>query len=90
MGIKGINSISNTCTSDSSSNIIPNERKMNEQFHLRVTSKHTKIDILIDSGSQANLISEGIFKKIGLETKLRPKPYPLGWISGNAKLQVTK
>jgi hypothetical protein len=27
-------------------------------FHIRVIMKHTKIDTLIDSGSQSNLISE--------------------------------
>jgi hypothetical protein len=27
-------------------------------FHIRVIMRHTKVDILIDSGSQSNLISE--------------------------------
>ena len=35
-----------------------NERKKSELFHIRVISKHTKIDIYIYSGSQSNLISE--------------------------------
>ena len=59
-------------------------------FHIRVISKHTKIDTLFDSGSQANLISKEIVKKLQLETKLHPKPYPLGWIRYNSQLQVTK
>ena len=42
------------------------------------------------SGSQENLISEEIVKKLHLETKLHPKPYPLGWVCDNAQLQVTK
>ena len=25
-----------------------------------------------------------------METKLHPKPYPLGWVCDNAQLQVTK
>lgn len=29
-------------------------------------------------------------KKLGLETKPHPKPYPLGWIHDKAKLNVTK
>jgi hypothetical protein len=36
----------------------PNEEEIIELFHVRVVSKHTKIDTLFDSGSQANLISE--------------------------------
>ena len=60
------------------------ERKRSELFHIRVISKHTKIETLFDSGSQANLISEEIVKKLQLETKLHPKPYPLGWVCDNA------
>ena len=29
-------------------------------------------------------------RKLHLETKLYPKPYPLGWVCDNAQLQVTK
>ena len=53
-------------------------------------SKHAKIDTLFDSGSQANFFSEENIKKLGLETKPYPKPYPLGWVCENAQLQVTK
>jgi hypothetical protein len=66
------------------------ERKRNELFHIRVVSKHAKIDTLFDMGSQVNLISEALFKKMGLETKSDPKPYPLGWVCDKAKLNVTK
>ena len=69
---------------------IVDERKISELFHIRVITKHTKIDTLFYSGSQANLISEEIVKKLQLETKLHPKPYPLGWVCDNARLQVTK
>ena len=40
----------------------PNEEERIELFHVRVISKHTKIDTLFDSGSQANLISEDLVK----------------------------
>jgi hypothetical protein len=59
-------------------------------FHIRVISKHTKIDTLVDNGSQVNLISEQVVKNLGLETKPHPRPYPLGWVCDNAKLHVTK
>ena len=57
---------------------------------MRVISKHTNIDTLFDSGSQENLISEYLVKKLNLETIPHPKPYPLGWICKDANLQVTR
>ena len=69
---------------------IIDERKRSELFHIRVITKHTKIDTLFYSGSQVTLISEEIVKKLHLETKLHPKPYPLEWVCDNAHLQVTK
>jgi hypothetical protein len=52
--------------------------------------KHTKIDTLIDSRSQSNLISEGVVMKLGLNTKMQHKPYSLNWISKDHKLSITK
>jgi hypothetical protein len=52
--------------------------------------KHTKVDTLFDNGSQVNLISEAIVKKLGLNTTPHVKPYPLGWVCEDAKLQVMK
>ena len=65
-------------------------RNKNELFNIRVVSKHTKIDTLFDSGSQVNLISEALVKKMGLEMKSQLKPYPLGWVCDKEKLNVTK
>ena len=45
---------------------------------------------MFDNQSQANPISEDIVKKLNLETTPHPKPYPLGWICENVKLQVTR
>ena len=67
-----------------------NERRRHEIFHIRVISKHQKIDTLFDSGSQVNLISKAIVKKLGLLTTPHKKPYPLGWVCDKAKLQVTR
>jgi hypothetical protein len=92
MGIQGISFVARSSTSSHvlASNIKHDERKQNKLFHIRIISKHTKIDTLIDSGSQENLISEEVVKILGLETKPHLQPYPLGWICDNAKLQVTK
>jgi hypothetical protein len=36
------------------------------------------------------LIFEALVKKVGLESKPHPKPYPLGWVCDKEKLNVTK
>lgn len=61
--IKGKDSEASTSNSSYYVDKESNERKRNELFHIRVISKHTKIDTLFDSGSQVNLISETIAKK---------------------------
>jgi hypothetical protein len=91
MGYQGNDSIANTSSSSNNNlNVTRQEKERIEHFHIRVVSKHTKIDTLFDTGSQANLISEDIVKKLKLETIPHPKPYPLGWICDNAKLQVIR
>ena len=73
---KSYDASSSSSTYASSSNINHlDEDKRVEFFHITVTSKHTKIDTLFDSGSQANLISEELVKKLGLETQNHPRPY---------------
>jgi hypothetical protein len=91
MGYQGNNYVAGTSSSSNDNvNVTQQEKTRIELFHIRVVSKHTKIDTLFDSGSQANLISEETVKKLKLETSPHPKPYPLGWICDNAKLQVTR
>jgi hypothetical protein len=91
MGYQGNGSNASTSSSSNNNvNVTQQEKERIELFHIRVVSKHTKIDTLFDTGSQANLISEETVKKLKLETIPHPKPYPLGWICDNAKLQVTR
>lgn len=45
---------------------------------------------MFDSGSQVNLISEAIVKKLGLSITPHKKPYPLGWLNDKAQVQVTR
>jgi hypothetical protein len=59
-------------------------------FHIRVIMRHTKIDTLIDSGSQSNLISEELVKNLGLKTQTHHKPYTLKWISNHHQRHITK
>jgi hypothetical protein len=58
-------------------------------FHLRVIMRNTKVDTLIDSGSQSNLISEELAKQLGLNNQMHHKPYTLKWISNNHQLHIT-
>ena len=59
-------------------------------FQIREITKQTKIYTLIDSGSEANLILEELFKHLILTTKPHMRPYPLGWVCKDKILQVTK
>lgn len=94
MGLKGKAPNSNisfdSCASTSKVNDVSEDKKRNELFHLRVVAKNIKIDAIIDSGSQVNLISEDVVRNLGLKTTQHKKPYPLGWICENDKLQVTR
>ena len=88
VGVQGKDSLHASSSSSDESHV--DEWKRNELFHIRVVSKHTKIDTLFDPGSQVKLISESLVKKTGLEMKPHPKPYPLGLVCDKAKLYVTK
>ncbi|CAL8994908.1 unnamed protein product [Prunus brigantina] len=58
-----------------------------ELFHVNIQSV---VQAIIDPGSQKNLISEALVRKVGLDTTPHPKPYPLGWIQKDVDLQITK
>jgi hypothetical protein len=88
VGVQGKDSLHASSSSNDESHVY--EQKRNELFHIRVISKHTKIDTLFDPGSQVNLISEVLVKKMGLERKTHLNPYPLGWVCDKEKLNVTK
>lgn len=62
VGLKGKAFVGNGSTTDvpcasTSKNHVLEDSKRCELFHIRVISKNTKIDTLIDSGFQVNLIS---------------------------------
>ena len=55
--------VASTSAKNNSNNVSNEENKI-ELFDIRVISKHTKIDTLFDSGSQENLISTNLVKKL--------------------------
>jgi hypothetical protein len=59
-------------------------------FYIKFIMQHTKVDTLIDCGSQYNLISEKWVKKLGLKTHMHHKPYTLKWISNHHQMHITK
>ena len=66
------------------------DKKRGELFHIQVITKHTKVDTLFDNGSQVNLVSEEVVNKSVLGSIPHEKPYPLGCVTNDAPLQVTK
>ena len=48
--------ICSSCASTSKYHVSSKDKERNALFHIRVITKQTKIDTLIDSGFQANLI----------------------------------
>jgi hypothetical protein len=68
VGLQGKNYVASTSYSNSSINETQHEKERIKIFHIRIISKHTMIDTLFDIGSQENLISEDIVKKLDLET----------------------
>ncbi|KAH9297980.1 hypothetical protein KI387_029662, partial [Taxus chinensis] len=63
---------------------------MSRLFQIKIQIKRTKVNDLVDIGSQSNLIYEVVEKKLGLETYEHPHPYPLGWVKKGIEIQVTR
>jgi hypothetical protein len=59
-------------------------------FHIKTIMRNTKIDTLIDVGSQSNIISEELVKQLGLKIQVHHKPYTLKWISNHHQMHITK
>jgi hypothetical protein len=59
-------------------------------FYIRFIMRHTKVDTLINSGSQSNLISEEFVKQLGLKTQVHHKTYTLKWIRNHHQMHITK
>ncbi|XP_073260712.1 uncharacterized protein [Populus alba] len=59
-------------------------------FRTRCTVNKKVCDVIIDSGSNENIISKSMVTKLGLKTEKHPSPYKIGWIRQGAEARVTE
>eukprot|EP00253_Pinus_taeda_P006356 PITA_06356 len=52
--------------------------------------KGSLIQFIVDSGSQKNLISAEVVKRLGLPTTEHPQPYTIGWLHQGRDLRVSQ
>eukprot|EP00253_Pinus_taeda_P002175 PITA_02175 len=59
-------------------------------FHSQMLVKGSPIQFIVDSGSQKNLISAEVVKRLGLPTTAHPQPYTIGWLHQGRDLRVSQ
>jgi hypothetical protein len=65
----------------------PDEPEEGERlFHSQMWVKGTPLHFIIDSGSQKNLISVEVVKRLALPTMPHPQPYTIGWLCQGSDL----
>jgi hypothetical protein len=74
--------------------IQPEEPKDNEEgehlFHSQMWVKGTPLHFIVDSGSQKNLISVEVIKKLDFPTTPHPQPYNIRWLHQGRDLCVSQ
>jgi hypothetical protein len=59
-------------------------------FHSQMWVKGTPLHFIVDSGSQKNLISTEVVKRLTLPTTPHPQPYTIGWLRQGSDLRVNQ
>jgi hypothetical protein len=59
-------------------------------FHSHMWVKGTPLHFIVDSGSQKNLISDEVIKRLALLTTLHPQPCTIGWLHQGSDLYVSQ
>jgi hypothetical protein len=59
-------------------------------FHSKMWVKGSPLQFIVDSGSQKNLISIEVMKRLGLPTTAHPQPYTIGWLHQGRDLRVSR
>jgi len=49
-------------------------------FHSQMWVKGSPLQFIVDNGSQKNLVSAEVVKRLGLPTTPHPQPYSIGWL----------
>ena len=57
-------------------------------FHSKCTVQGSLCDLIIDSGSQNNIISKDVLERLQLETENHLNPYAIGWIKEVGGIQL--
>jgi hypothetical protein len=72
----------------------PNEPDEPEEgeclFHSQMWVKGTPLHFIVDSGSQKNLISAEVIKRLDLPTMPHLQPYTIGWLRQGSDLRVSQ
>jgi hypothetical protein len=69
----------------------PDEPEEGERlFHSQMWVKGTPLHFIMDSGSQKNLISAEVIKRLALPTTPHPQPYTIGWLCQGSDLCVSQ
>jgi hypothetical protein len=69
----------------------PDELEEGESiFHSKMWVKGTPLHFIIDSGSQKNLISTEVVKRLALPTTSHPQTYTIGWLRQGSDLRVSQ
>ena len=58
-------------------------------FHSQMWVKGSPVQFIVDNGSQKNLISADVVKRLGLPTTAHPHPYTIGWLHQGRDLHVS-
>jgi len=59
-------------------------------FHSQMWVKGSSLQFIVDNGSQKNLISAEVMKRLGLLTTPHPQPYSIGWLHKGRDLKVRR
>jgi hypothetical protein len=59
-------------------------------FHSQMWVKGTPLHFIVDSGSQKNLISAEVVKRLALPTTPHPQPYTIGWLCQGSDLCISQ
>jgi hypothetical protein len=59
-------------------------------FHSQMWVKGAPLHFIVDSGSQKNLISTEVIKRLNLPTTPHPQPYTIGWLHQGRDLHISQ